>query len=274
MSYLGIDIGGTKTLIVAFSADGQIKESRKFETPALYETFLEELAANVAKLSTDKFVGAVVAVPGKVNREAGIGVAFGNLAWQNVTIRHDTKQISKCPVTLENDTKLAGLSEARLQPQYKRVLYITISTGIGGAIIVNGNIEAGTQNSEIGHILLEHEGSLMRWQEFASGKAIMQKFGKRASDIDPDDTRAWYIIARNIAVGLIDVIAMLTPDAIIIGGGVGSHFSKFGGRLLEELELYTNPLLTIPPIFQAKHAEEAVAYGCFELAKEKYGKTS
>lgn len=274
MSYLAVDIGGTKTLLVLFDNDGQIKKSVKFETPALYETFLEKLAHSVAKLSTNNFKGCVVAIPGKVNRETGVGIAFGNLAWQNVPIKNDVQKIVSCPVTLENDANLAGLSEARLLPEYKRVLYITISTGIGGAVIVNGRIEAGTKDAEIGHILLEHQGTLQRWEDFASGKAIIEKFGKRASEIDPRDYDAWYLIARNIAIGLIDVIAMLTPDAIVVGGGVGAHFLKFKDRLLEELDIYSSPLLTIPPIFQANHPEEAVVYGCYELAKEKYGKAA
>ncbi len=274
MSYLAIDIGGTKTLLAIFSGDGQIKESLKFETPALYETFLEELATNVAKLSTQEFKGSVVAVPGKINRETALGIAFGNLAWQNVPIQSDLRQILKCGVVLENDANLAGLSEARMLPQYKRVIFITISTGIGGVVIQNGDIERGTRDAEIGHILLEHEGKLMEWEDFASGSAIVNRFGKQASEIPLDDIDAWHTIAHNIAVGLIDVIAMLTPDVVIVGGGVGSHFDKFGNKLIEELKKYETPLVTIPPILKAKHPEEAVVYGCFELAKEKYGKTT
>lgn len=269
--YLAVDIGGTKTLLVVFSADGRIKESQKFETPALYETFLEELADSVAELSTKKFSGAVVAVPGKINRELGVAIGLGNLAWQHVPIKKDVETIAHCYVHIENDAKLAGLSEARQIPEYKRVLYITISTGINSAVIENGKLDKGTQDSEIGHILLEHEGTLKEWEDFASGRAIVKKFGKRASDIATDDSQAWYFIARNIAIGLIDAIAMLTPDVIVIGGGVGTHFYKFQDRLIEELKIYESPLIAIPPILQAKHPEEAVVYGCYELAKEKYG---
>jgi predicted NBD/HSP70 family sugar kinase len=115
-------------------------------------------------------------------------------------------------------------------------------------------------------MLLEHDGKLMRWEEFASGKAIVAKFGKRASDItEPDD---WYVIARNIALGLIDVIAATTPDAIVIGGGVGSHFAKFGDRLTEQLKIYEDSLLHVPPVFGAQRAEEAVIYGCYILANQ------
>lgn len=274
MGYLAIDIGGTKTLLVVFSKDGKIKESIRFETPPLYDEFLKELADNVAKLSTKELIGGVVAVPGKIDRKTGVALAFGNLAWQHIPIKADIHRIVRCPITIENDANLAGLSEARLIPEYKRVVYLTISTGIGGVVVQNGRIEQETHDAEIGHILLEHEGRLKDWEDFASGKAIVARFGKRASDIAADDSGAWYEIARNIAVGLIDVIAMLTPDAIVIGGGVGTHFAKFQDRLMEELNIYENPMIKIPPILPAKRAEEAVVYGCYDLLKEKYGKAA
>lgn len=270
--YLAIDIGGTKTLVGRFSERGELLESHKFKTPVLYDEFIDELEQNVAELSTDKFSGACVAIPGKVDRRNGTGVAFGNLPWANIPIRHDIEHIADCKVTVENDANLAGLFEARQLPQYKRVLYITISTGIGGVLINSGNIDPGTQDAEIGHMLLEHEGELMRWEEFASGSAIVAAFGKKASDIPAKDHGTWYKIARNIAIGLIDVIATTTPEVVIIGGGVGSHFDKFAPRLLEELKIYENPLLILPKIVQATRPEEAVVYGCFELAKEVYGK--
>ncbi len=272
--YLAIDIGGTKTLLGVFTSTGELKETLKFKTPVLYHDFKDELATSVANLSTNKFVSCCVAVPGKIDRVKGVGIAFGNLPWTNVEIGKDVKSVAKCEVILENDGNLAGLFEARQIPEFKRAVYITVSTGIGGVVIENGVIEETTQDAEIGHMLLEHDGKLQRWQEFASGKAIVKKFGKKASDIDANDNSAWYYISRNIAVGLIDVIALLTPDVIIIGGGVGTHFAKFSDRLNEELKIYENALLKIPPIVRATRPEEAVVYGCYELAKDIREKTT
>jgi predicted NBD/HSP70 family sugar kinase len=272
--YLAIDIGGTKTLLSVFTKAGELKESVKFKTPVLYDEFRDTLAENVAKLSTNKFITCCVAVPGKVDRELNIGVAFGNLPWTNVPIGHDVKSIINCEIILENDGNLAGLYEARQVPQYKKAVYVTISTGIGGVVIEDGVIQKSTQDAEIGHLLLEHDGKLQRWQEFASGKAIVKKYGKKASEIEVSDSAAWYAISRNIAIGLIDVIAMLTPDVIIIGGGVGTHFDKFSDRLAEELKIYENPLISLPPIIQAKHPEEAVVYGCYERLKDENEKTA
>lgn len=264
-----VDIGGTKTLVAVFDKAGVIIERNRFATPADYTDFLKELANSVANLSTNNFSQIVVAIPGKVNRKDGVGIAFGNLLWQEVPIKHDTEKIFHCPTRIENDANLAGLAEARaLESQPAKVLYITISTGIGSGFIVHDRIDPDFADAEVGQMLFEYHDRLERWEDFASGKAMVAKFGKKASDITDEQT--WYIIARNISIGLINLIATLTPDVVIIGGGVGNHLEKFKDRLLEELSIYQNPLLTIPPIIQAKHPEEAVVYGCFQFAKDHH----
>ena len=259
-------------MLGVFTKNGKLTQTLKFKTPVLYDDFRDELAKNVAKLSTNKFTGAVVAIPGNVDRQRGVGVVFGNLAWNNIAIKKDVENVLNCPTTIENDANLAGLYEARQVPNYNRALYITVSTGIGGVLVNKGKIDQSTQDAEIGHMLLEHDGRLMRWQEFASGKAIVATYGKKASEIPATDTATWYKIARNIAVGLIDVIASTTPQVVIFGGGVGSHFDKFEARLKEELRIYENPLLKIPDLVMATHPEEAVIYGCYEMANDIYGK--
>ncbi len=267
--YLCIDIGGTKTLVAAVDHSGKVTEEVRFETPAEYSDFVATLRKTIGDLKTKKFTYCCSALPGKIDREHGIGLAFGNLPWENVPLAEDLEAICHAPVLLENDANLAGLSEAMLvKDTYSKVLYVTISTGIGGVFVVNGVIDPNTQDAEIGHILLEHGGELMRWQEFASGKAISKKYGKRASDIPATDTATWYVIAHNIAVGLIDLVATYTPDIIILGGGVGTHLPKFKSRLEEDLKIYENALLNVPPIIQAQRPEEAVIYGCYDLIKQ------
>jgi predicted NBD/HSP70 family sugar kinase len=269
--YAAIDIGGTKTLVAVFDAKGKVVEQIKFPTPQDYDDFSAELAKTVANLSTKEFQAFGVAAPGRIDREHGVVVAFGNLPWTNVPILADTEKILKAPGVLENDTKLAALSEALAQKKYRKVLYVTISTGIGGGLITDGVIDTDFSSNEIGQMLMEHHGSLKRWEDFASGKAIVAHFGKKASEIT--DKQDWYIIARNIAIGLNAVIAALTPEVIIIGGGVGTHLPKFKDRLDEQLKIYETPMFSIPPIIQAKRPEEAVIYGCYELVKKTYAKT-
>jgi len=265
--FAAVDIGGTKTLVAVFDAHGKVTERHKFPTAKIYEDFITDLAKAVDKLSTKEFLKVVAAVPGIVNRHKSIGVVFGNLPWENVTIGKDLERIFNAPVMIENDAKLAGLSEALLlKKSYRKVLYITISTGIGSGFITDGKIDPDFENAEAGHMLLEYKDRLERWEDFASGSAIVEMFGKKASQIT--DPQQWYVIARNIAIGLINLIAVLTPEVIIIGGGVGAHFDKFADKLNEELKLYENPMLHLPVVLKATRAEEAVIYGCYEYAKQ------
>ncbi len=269
--YLAVDVGGTKTLVASFSDAGKLSPPLKFPTAPDYQQFLADLKAQLAKLPEQDWQAAAVAVPGRLDRQRGIVLALGNLPWPNEPIEADIEQLTHCPVMIENDAKLAGLSEAILiKDDFKNVLYVTIGTGIGTAVITDGIINPHFVSSEAGHMLLEHRGKLVRWEDFASGRAIQQQFGKHASDIS--DPEAWQQIARNLAIGLIDLIATLTPEVIVIGGGVGVHFEKFAAPLEKILKSYQNPMLEIPPIRQAQRSEQAVLYGCFELLKSRHAK--
>src|SRR5688572_10630737 len=170
--YLGIDIGGTKTIVASLDRHGVIVESIKFPTPKTYVLFLKVLEETVEKLATKKFKACCTAVPGYLDRNKGVAKAFGNLSWRNVPIAKDVQEIVGCPTVIENDANLAGLSEAMLLKQYDRVFYLTISTGIGSGYIVNRTIDADMANSEAGHMVIEYHNRLQRWQDFASGKAI------------------------------------------------------------------------------------------------------
>jgi glucokinase len=269
--YLAVDIGGTKTLLACFTAEGTLAQSRKFATPVEYGEFMELLGRELGALGHHKFESAAVAVPARLDRHTGIAIAFGNRPWRNVPIKSDLQRFIPCPIALENDTKLAGLSEASLVHDFRKVLYVTISTGINSALVIDGKLDADTADSETGQLLLEHNGRLMDWEDFASGRAFAERFGKRVSDIAPDDQEAWYYIARNIAVGLVNLIAVYSPEVIVLGGGVGVHLDKFRGRLEEQLKIYENPLVPLPPIRQAQRAGESVIYGCYMLAHQTHG---
>lgn len=267
--YLGIDIGGTKTLLACLNEHGVITESLRFPTPANYPDFLKVLADNVDQLSTKDFKACCCAVPGYLDRKKGIAKAFGNLKWENVPIKKDVQKIAGCPSVIENDANLAGLSEAMLLKQYDRVFYITISTGIGSGFIVNRTIDPDLADSEVGHMVIEYHDKLQRWQDFASGKAIVKRFGKRAEDIH--DVKTWKVIAHAVALGLIEIIATIQPQVIVFGGGVNNYFERFKPYLESELKKYETPMTPIPPLLKAGRPDEAVIYGCYDLAKHIYG---
>lgn len=267
--FLAIDVGGSKTLFAVFSHGGEVVYENKIKTHPKYENFLKE-AGQVLEQITQKYDirDCCLAVPGRVIHETGIVAAFGNLKWRNTPVGRDiSRLLGGMPILIENDAKLAGLSEAILKhKKYKRVLYLTISTGIGDGFIIDGKISTDFSHSESGHMMLEHEGEIKRWEDIASGRALVERFGKKASE--QDDPKIWRIFAHDIAKGLEHVIAVAQPDAVIIGGSVGTYFSKFGDYLKDELKKLENDMVKIPPIMQAERAEEAVIYGCYEYIKQ------
>lgn len=263
-----IDIGGTKTLIVVFDGD-RVVEQIKFPTNPEYGEYILELAENVATLSTKEFSSVVSAVPGRLDREHGIAKAFGSLDWTDVPIGQDLTKVFGQRVIIENDAKLAALSEGMLlYPAFRKALYVTVSTGIGGGLVVDGKLDSDFLDIEVGQMLFEYEGRLTDWEDFGSGRAFQKKFGHRVSDTADSDEAAWYWFARNIAIGLVNLSATLNPDVIILGGGAGAHLDKFRHRLDEQLRLYQNPMITVPPIEKAQRPEDAVIYGCREYAKQ------
>ncbi|MGH7142301.1 MAG: ROK family protein [Candidatus Saccharimonadales bacterium] len=267
--YAGVDIGGTKTLVATLDDTGIVTEKMKFPTPSKYSDFLNQLQETVNSLKIKDFKAGCIAVPGKIDRKRGIGKDFGNLAWHDVSIQADAELIFRCPIIIENDANLAALSESMLLPNDKKLLYVTISTGIGTGFIINQKIDPELQDSEGGQMPLEYNNKVMAWEDFASGSAIVKRYGKKASEITEE--QIWRRISHDLAEGLLELIAITQPDIIIIGGSVGRYFERYKVFLLESLKKYENPLVRIPVLQEAARPEEAVIYGCFDLTNERYG---
>jgi glucokinase len=249
--------------------EGKISKAIKFPTPKDYGEFLEELSRARQSLGTTDFHAGTVAAPGTIDRKKDIVVSCGNLGWKNIHLARDVEHITSCPMRLENDAKLGGLSEALLvKDAYSKVLYITISTGIGIALIENGVIDTTPGDGGGRTMLLPHHGTLTPWEDFGSGSAIVRKYGKMASEIT--DKKIWGEIVRTLTPGFIELIAILGPDAIIIGGGAGHYLDRFHDLLLADLKKYETPMLQIPPILPAKNPDEAVIYGCYNYAQQKH----
>ena len=268
--YLGIDIGGTKTLVAALSDNGVIAASVKFATPKNYDDFLKELKRVLQdELPFNDFRAGCVAAPGAIDRKRGRFEEGGNLTWKNVSLQHDVEHITHCPMLIENDANLAGLSEAMLlKDTHAKVLYITISTGIGTGFIVDQQIDPSMADSEGGQLMLQRGDKIVKWESFASGKAIYERYGQKASEIN--DEKIWRAIVADLAIGFVDLLAVTQPDVIVIGGGVGHYLEKFHNLLIDELKKYTTPLVPVPPILKAGRPEEAVVYGCYDLARSIY----
>jgi glucokinase len=269
--YLGIDVGGTKTLVGLIDSRGVIHRSQRFPTPVIYDDFLKQLSDTVANMSTDDFDAVGIGVPAThLDRVHGIGRRFGNLPWRDVELRDDLAGLFHCPAAIENDAKLACLSEAMLRQDKSRVLYVTISTGIGYAFCNNQTIDTNIGDGGGSLLQLEHQGKLVPWESFASGHAIVERFGKKAEDIH--DAATWQRIAHDLSMGFLELIAITEPDIIVVGGSVGNYFERLKPHLEAALNQHETPLLYIPPMEKAQRPEEAVLYGCYDLVQGLYGR--
>lgn len=273
--YVGIDIGGTKTLVATLSDDGQIIDSRRFPSDKDYQQFLRNLDKGVHELQLDEKFYCCVGIPGHIDREAGVAHALGNLPWHEVPIRDDiSKLIGGQPVLIENDARLAGLSEAQLiKDTYRDVLFLTISTGIGGAFIQNGYIARALQDTEMGKMPLMYNGEYINWEEFAGGRAVVKRFNKQAHEIaNPEE---WQGIGENLAPGMAAVCSVLQPEVIVLGGSVGKYADHYSGVIMDFLAGNLHPVVRQPrAILPAQHSDQAVIYGCYVLAQQTFGGSS
>lgn len=269
--YLAVDVGGTKTLLAVFSADGQIVAEEKFVTDKKYNDFLKTLAIKVKRLTSVHPVKACCcALPAtELDRKRGIATAYGNLSWTNTPVKKDLADfLPNTELLLENDAKLAGFYEALILKDFKRVLYVTLGTGVGIALIINGVIDTNIGDPGGRGIIMDHMGKLVAWDDLSSGHALAKKYGLKASEID--DPKIWQDYVKDLARGLDILVGITTPDIIVIGGGVGAHFDKFGHFLHEELRKYETDKLPMPPIKKALKPEEAVIYGCYAYIKHHF----
>jgi len=266
---VAIDIGGTKTLVAVFDASMNIVKSVKFKTPTNYTEFLKEVRNASLQLPLEDIQAGAVGTRGVVDREKGELALDTKLGWKNIPLAQDCKDIFNCNFSIENDAKMAGLSEARADTAhgYSKVVYVTVSTGINCAFVIDGLLDQHTVGSEVGKWLVEKDGKVQLWENVASGSWIKETYGGLASDIT--DPVAWKDISYNLALGFVNIAAAYTPDLIIIGGGVGTNFDKFGDILQETMKTLAHPMITVPPVIEASYPEDAVIYGCYHYAHDR-----
>ena len=259
---VAIDTGGTKTLVAGFNADGSRGKTVRFATPTDVEEYTTLLRTTLEETFAGDTVEAIcLALPGLIQDKTALW--FGNLPWKNFDAGQALEGVlGGAPLIVENDANLAGLAETRmLDPMPNSSLYVTISTGIGAGLTTSGHIDRTLGRIEAGHAMLEFDGTLQKWESFASGKAIYNTYGQFARDITSDDT--WQEIAERMSRGFVVLIPIIQPNAIIIGGSIGTYFSRYSEKLDQLLKEKLPTYLPCPPILQAKNPEEAVIYGCY-----------
>lgn len=259
---VAVDTGGTKTLITLFSQDGVAGEMIKFPTPKDTKEYLKLLKETLQSNYGGQRVDAVVvAIPGTIKN--GVALWCNNLKWKDFDVQKALNGVlGSAPVYIDNDANLAGLAETRSRnPMPLSSLYVTVSTGIGTGITVNGKIDPGLRLSEGGRMLIHYDGKLREWESFASGQAIYTIYGQYARDIE--DKSIWDDIADRISRGFLAALPLLQPDIVIIGGSIGTYFEKYGKQLTAILDRDLPKHILRPEIVAAGHPEEAVIYGCY-----------
>lgn len=262
---VAVDTGGTKTLIAGYTEAGEITTEFKFPTPKSTSEYIHVLTTHLTALFDPTKVDAiVVAIPGII--KDGVAIWCNNLKWKNFDVAVALDGVlGGAPLFVENDANLAGLAEARqFSPIPRSVLYVTISTGIGSGIITDGVIDPALRYSEAGRSLVEYDGVVREWETFASGKAIYKTYGTYARDIT--SPRTWHQIAHRISRGFLAIIPVLQPDVIVIGGSIGTYFSRYQKDLKGILREKLPDHIPLPKLVKAKHPEQAVIYGCYYYA--------
>ncbi len=271
--YLAIDIGGTHTR-VAVSKDALTIEKRlEFLTSQDYATGLQNIVEAVHQLSLPMMTKVGVGFPGRIDRRTGRILGAAHLhEWISHNLKDALEQEIKAMVVLDNDANLAALAEANIGAGqgFGRVGYLTLSTGVGGALVINGKLDQATLDSEPGHIIIDPQGKYWPYCEqtgcfesMASGTAFEQTFEIKAEDCK--DPEIWEKHAKATSKGLVKIIEIWKPEVLVLGGGL----TEVGEMFFSPLQSYTAELVAqMPEIKRAELGEDNVLLGGMLLTKE------
>lgn len=279
MTYVLFDIGGTKTR-VAVSGDLQtFSDVESFKTPLKFEEAIEKIATAVKKLTKETPEAMAGGVRGVINEHK---TSIQNDAVLKKWIGKDIvaalqKKISDVPVFLENDSAIAGVGEAVFGAGegLEIVAYHTISTGVGGVKVEDGDIDAASIGFEPGHQILDIDRTVLgddiapTLENLVSGTAVGERFGVKAYEIPQSDV-VWDELAEYLAQGLRNTILYWSPDVIVLGGAmiVGDPAIP-----VDAIRKYTveslDGFVTAPLITEAKLGDEAGLYGAMAILQKR-----
>lgn len=244
--YVMADIGGTKTRIAGSHDLESFTEPVIFETPPTYAEGIARIIETVRTIIGGETVDMMVmGVPGVVSSDHTTLVSAPHLAWLNQPIAHDIANAFGTRVHLENDAAQVGLGEAvyGAGKGVTVVVYITVSTGVGGVRIVNGRIDSPDTSSEMGHQYLHVGDTLQDWEAIISGTALQKRFGLNPRELGADHP-VWEELARETAIGIHNATLYWTPDRIVLGG---SMFNEIGISV-ERVAFHLKNIMTALPV--------------------------
>ena len=309
---LGVDLGGTKMAVGVVDEARNVLHRSSGRTKGLQlDTLLDQLSAAMqAGIDACPEVEAIgLGVPSTIDRERAIAISSVNLPIVNIPIRDLIAERLGLPVYLDNDANLAMLAEHRFGAARgaTNALMLTIGTGIGGGIIMDGELYRGSTGAgaELGHVVIDQAGPPCQGncpnrgcvETLASGTALGRE-GSLAAQSHPNsalgqalatgveidgkvvtdaaiagDGIAHEVVAtigRRLGVALSSLANIFEPDVIVIGGGA----SAAGELLLEparaEVETRSLPPMNRTPVVAAELGPDAGMFGAAVLALEEH----
>jgi fructokinase len=239
--YGGLEGGGTKYICTVGIDPEQIVEEVRFPTTTPAETigravaFFKKFDLSAIGLATFGPLDLDPASP-----TYGTITASPKPGWSNTDILGEFHQAFELPVALDTDVNAAAFGEWYWVPANKvleSLVYFTIGTGIGAGLITNGCLVHGLTHPEAGHMRLPHDRKKDPFpgicpfhgdcfEGLASGPAIARHW-RQAAELLPDDHPAWELEASYIAYALVNTILQVSPQRIVLGGGVMEHRTLF-----------------------------------------------
>jgi glucokinase len=311
--YVGIDVGGTSMRVAVASASGEILAHAKAPTQAEagpVEVFrrlavLVDHARSSVGASQGPAAAWGVAFPGPIDHQTWVLTTPPNLrGWHNVPVRDLLAPLAGTTVMIGNDAQLAALGEHAVGAGkgVSELVYMTISTGIGGGLISKNRLLLGTDGSagEVGHMVIDRRGPLCNCGNYgclealASGTAIGRTASQRlargessvlaalpqpvaAKDVidaaRKNDTLAREVLqeaAEILGAGCVSVVNLLNPQVIVLGGGVSLHAGKL--LLAPVRRMVAARALELPRkavrVELAELGDDAGLYGAIALARQ------
>ena len=263
-----IEIEVNQIKIVMF--DLEIKVITKSVIPITYkddyQKNLEQVFFEMDKmreeknLKLDNLLGIGVAVPGLIDKEKGILEFAPNLGWKNVYILKIFKDKFNLPVILDNEAKAAAIGEREfIYPKMDNMVFISINEGIGCGVILNGELYRGASGNagEFGHIIIDNNGLVCHcgnkgcWETLASESYIVNRYLKLSNSNkeltkkkiyqlgkngDKKIIEIFNEVGRNIGIGLVNIINGLSPELLVIGGGIVEIKDYIYDEIIKKLE--------------------------------------
>ncbi|GAA6617098.1 ROK family protein [Scytonema sp. NUACC26] len=290
---IGIDLGGTAIKLGRFASDGSCLQSLTVPTPqpATPLPVVKAIVDAIAQVDPEQQATAIgIGTPGPSDAAGRIAKIAINLPeWRDVPLADWLEAKTGKPTVVENDANCAGLGEAWLGAgcRFKNFILLTLGTGVGGAIILDGKLFAGHYRAagELGLITLIPDGLVCNsgnqgsLEQYVSVTAIRRRTGKDPAELstlakagDAEALIFWQEYGIQLAAGLASLIYVLTPEAVVIGGGVSACAEFFLPSVHAEIERRVVPASRVGlHILPAELGNAAGMAGAAKLAFLKLG---